>query len=128
MRYDDITPSMRAFLGNREMVRRLGFDADDIYMLTAQSARHGGALSLFLTIRAQGLEFNIECGTIESVKGAEAEYQRVIDAMADGSLSDDDYFRMFEASEAYRFTAALVASLQGRGFEVTIPSPPRAQS
>lgn len=128
MKYDDITSTMRAFIGNREMVRRLGFFARDIYCQAARSARLAGALSCFLVIRTSGKEFSIECGPVTTVEELEAEYARVTEAIGSSELSDEDYFRIFAESEAYACTIALIEALQGRGIEVPVLQPSKKWS
>ena len=123
MTYDELTPTMRMFLGNREMIRRLGFSADDIFFSTARSVRNGGRLSCFLAIRTQGREFSIECGPVESVEACEVEYKRATEAVNSHALGDPDYFRMFAECEAYRDTGGLIDALRRKGFHVRIAQP-----
>ena len=126
MKYEDITPAMRAFLGNREMVRRLGFHAGDIYCMPARSARFSGLMSCFLSLRTGGKEFNIECGPCDSEDKLSAEYMRVLQAVNSGGLPDADYFRIFQECESYQITSDLIRALGARGIIVPILHPSKA--
>ena len=123
VKYEDISFAMRSFVGNREMLRRLGFAADELYCASAHSARNGGVLSCFLVVRTGSKDFTIECGAIASESALQEEYTRVLAAINSGALSDDDYARMFQACDAYRDTVGLIAALSQRGIDVRIPEP-----
>ena len=118
MKYDEITPAMRAFIGNREMMRRLGFCAEDIFCQSARSARNHGVMTCFLVLRTAGGEFSIECGPVRDADTLETEYAAVLAAVNSSSLSDEDLGRIFSESEAYRMTADLIAALKARGFVI----------
>ena len=123
MKYEDVTEPMRIFIGTREMMRRLGFAAEDIYCASALSARKQGALSCFLTLRTGGKEFNVECGPIDSVAALEAEYKTMTACINSRTIGDDLYWRFFEESEAYQYTDGLIAALRKRGIVVPILTP-----
>ena len=129
MKYDDISVVMRAFIGNREMMRRLGFAADDLYFQSARSARNSGVMTCFLVLRTGDKQFSIECGPLGAdVSVLEAEYARVAQAINARELSEDDYFRIFQECEAYQATTGLIVALRARGFEIGIPDPSRERA
>jgi hypothetical protein len=86
MRYSEISPTMRAFLGAFEAFRKMGFLSDDIYCVVSRSVRLGGALGAFAVLKTQGKEFSIDCGPVTSEKDAGEEYQRVSKAVSAGEI------------------------------------------
>lgn len=116
MRYKDIHPTLRTFMGAHEGFRKLGFRPDDVYLQLAKSMLRGGVLSCFATLRAQGTEFTIECGDVpDGERGAEAflnEYKKVVVAINDGTLPQADLDRVWQESychqKAFEFSAALL--------------------
>ena len=126
MRYEDISPSMRTFIGSYEMMRRLGFPADNLYCQIARSARRNGVLSHFLMLRTTGKDFTIECGPVTS-ETPDEEYTIVLERIRNHELSDNDYFRIFQECDAYRDTYGLIESLRSRGIEVPILQPSKVQ-
>lgn len=126
MKYEEISPVMRMFLGNREGLRRFGFSADDLFLMTARSAslgnrssdRHpiGGRLACFCVLRTQGKEFSILCGPIESEEDVANEYKRVCEAQDKISPSDCD--RIWEESEVCAKKIELLIVLTEKGFRI----------
>ena len=102
MKYADITPTMRAFVGAREAFRKLGYAAKDLSLLVARSARHGGTLSAFVFLRAQDKTFSLECGPVKSEALAKAEYDRVVESINSGAVTQADMERIYTESEPYR--------------------------
>jgi len=117
--YDEISSPIRKFLGGWQAMRQLGFSADDLYFVTAMSARHR-TLSIFVKLTTQGKEFLLEVASIDSEAAAQAEYQTVSKAMAKGEIPIEDVARMFEESEAFQRGREFVAALMSKGF--VIPS------
>jgi hypothetical protein len=116
MKYDEITPTMRRWLGGREAFRKMGFSADDLYCTTARSARFNGRLSAFVELQAQGKTFLLECGEIESEQAFADEYQRVCAAANSGELSQDDADRIWRESEPYQDKLGFTLAVVGKGF------------
>jgi hypothetical protein len=116
MKYADITPTMRAFIGAREAFRKLGYGAKDLSLLVARSARHGGTLSAFVFLRAQNKTFSHECGPVKSEAAAKAEYDRVVKAINGGAVTDADLDRIYLESEPYRDKVGFATVLMLKGF------------
>lgn len=136
MKYADISPTMRAFLGGQEAFRKLGFRSEDLYCLISRN-RHG-VLSCFVKLKAQGKEFNLEVGplvrsfyidiskkppiwskepTEEAVQEAFAdEYKKVVAAVNSGELSAEDCDRIWQESEAYQKKLDFVLAVTAKGF------------
>jgi len=123
MTYDEISPTLRAFVGGREAFRKMGFSADHLFCMVAQSARRGGRLACFVTLRAQGREFNLEVGDVDDEDAFHIEYERVCTAINDGGVSEDDLQRMYAESEAFRNATAFAMAIVAKGFQ-----PPRSFS
>jgi hypothetical protein len=134
MKYADISPTMRAFLGGREAFRKLGFRSEDLYCLISRN-RHG-VLSCFVKLEAQGKEFNLEVGPLPAryyggLKSGNAvgdntpsmscklfanEYKLVCDALNSGEISAEDCDRIWQESEAYQKKLDFVLAVTAKGF------------
>lgn len=121
MKYDEISPAVRAYIGTHQVFRQLGFSAECLNIMTARSVKHGGLLSLFCVLKTQGKSFSVELGAIEQVgvayKKTELlvleEYRRV--ALAISSVSEDDMRRIMEESEAFREKVSMLMALMNKG-------------
>jgi hypothetical protein len=119
MRYEDISPTMRAFLGGREAFRKMGFRPEDLYCEIAWSARFH-VLSCFCKLDAQGKTFSLEVGPVNDPEAFEHEYERVAKAINGGEVSQEDCDRIWVESEPYRKKVEFVAAVVAKGFK-----PPR---
>jgi hypothetical protein len=122
LKYRDITPTMRAFLGTREVLRQMGFAAEDLYCQVEYSVRHPGSLNGFCVLRTQGLEFSVELGPVSSREAFAKEYTRMIDAVNTGALSERDLKRMTRESEAFRGRMNLLAAIIAKGIRPPGPT------
>jgi hypothetical protein len=121
VKYDEISPAIRAYLGTWQVFRQLGFGAECLSPMTARSAKHGGVLSLFCVLETQGKSFSVELGAIEKAgvdntqaeQLVEDEYQRVARAMP--SVSEDDLRRIMEETEAFVGKVSLMMALMNKG-------------
>jgi hypothetical protein len=118
MKYEDVSPTMRAFIGTWEVLRKLGYSADDIFFQPSKSVKLGGALGAFCVLRTQGKEFSVDCGPVTSEKDAGEEYQRVSKAVSAGEIPQEDMDRIWWESEACQRSIQLVIAIQGKGFRV----------
>jgi hypothetical protein len=116
MTYDEISPILRAYLGTWQVLRQVGFSSESLHPMTARSARHGGVLSLFLQLEAQGKEFSVELGEIKSEDETMQEFIRVAKRM--NELSEGDLRRIMEESEACRDKVLLFMALMDKGFVI----------
>jgi hypothetical protein len=116
VKYDEITPVMRKFLGGWLGFRKLGFSADDLYCAIYKSARNQGLLSCFVTLRTQGKEFNLEIGPIDDAAALEKEYARVCGAAS--QVSQADLERIWRESEIYERKSDFIFALMNKGFEL----------
>ena len=115
MRYDDITPTMRAFVGGREAFRKMGFRPEDLYCEIAMSAL-SGVLSCFVSLKAQGKRFSLEVGPIRDPDAFEREYKRVAKAINAGEVSQEDLDRIWQESEPFQRRVDFVAAVIAKGF------------
>jgi len=121
VRYKDVSPAMRAFIGTRELFRRMGFAAGELFCESASSARNNLILSGFLVLKTQGKEFAVELGPIDSVEAFREEYYRVRVALNKGKLKDRDLKRMLHECEAYRDKAGCLLALVTKGIVPPVP-------
>lgn len=115
MTYDELAPAMRAFVGTFAVLRKLGFPASDIYIMTAGSARHGGVLSVFASLRTQGREFDIELGPLE---GSEQDLAACYKRLAEDPPPGADLDRMMTECEAWVRKIDLIVALRGKGIRI----------
>jgi hypothetical protein len=124
MKYDDISETMRRWVGGREAFRKMGYKADDLYCLISRSARNNGVLSAFVKLRTQGMDFNLECGPVGGDGTAfAAEYKKVSEAINSGAISQDDLDRIWQESEPYQDKVGFSEALAAKGF-----TPPKSLS
>ena len=122
MKYDEISPAVRAYLGTWQVFRQLGFAAECLSPMTARSAKHGGVLTLFcVLLETRGKSFSVELGAIEQegVTNEKTEllvleeYRQV--ALAMPSMSEDDLRRIMEETEAFQQKVSLMMALMTKG-------------
>lgn len=121
MKFEEISPNMREFLGYFEIFRRLGFPSDNICMLVARSPITDDP-ACFAVLVQDTKQFLVEIGPVGPVEGAELaiEYAAVCDALADGSLSEADHQHVWDESDAKKNAASLAAALALKGFKIPI--------
>lgn len=121
MKYDDISPLLREFLGAREGFRKLGFPADDLYITISRSALHNGVLSCFCTLMQGGKVFHVECGPVPSDdvegKALGEEYTKVANAINNNELSQEDADRLWNDSTLKKKGHDFVVALLNKGFK-----------
>jgi hypothetical protein len=54
LKYEDVTPTMRAFVGTWETLRRIGFSSADLYFMVAKSVKLGSRQGLHVAICPEG--------------------------------------------------------------------------
>jgi hypothetical protein len=118
MTYDEISPTMRSFVGGWEAFRKLGFRSRDIYLMVGKSFALKGNLAAFVALRTQGKEFNLEVGPVASVAEAHAEYEAVAAAISAGLVPQADLDRMWQESECHQRAADFVLAVHRKGFEL----------
>lgn len=117
MKYDDISPTMRRFIGGREAFRKLGFAPDDLYCVVERSVNLGGALGCFVQLRSRGRVFHLEVGPVVEPKAFGAEYIRVANAVNSGEVAQTDLDRMWQESEPYCNALEFILALKRKGIE-----------
>jgi hypothetical protein len=94
----------------------MGFRAEDLYCTISRSARHGGVLSAFVELHAQGKTFMLECGPVGDEVAFQNEYRRVSDAINSGKLPQKDMDRIWQESEPYQDRVGFATAVTGKGF------------
>ena len=118
MTYDDISETMRAYLGAFEGFRKMGFRAEDIYCTIAKSVLAGGATSCFVTLRAQRRIFNLEVGVVEDQKAFQKEWDAVCEAVNSKRVSQEDLDRIWQESLPCRKKVEFLTALVSKGFKI----------
>lgn len=120
LKYNDISPALRRFIGAHEAYRKAGFPADDIYCEVARSLRGGDVLSCFALLRTEGREFRIECGAIEDESAFREEHRRTTEAVGAGEVDQETLNRIWQESEVYQNPGEFVSALVRKGI---VPKP-----
>jgi hypothetical protein len=108
MTYDEIPPLLRAYVGNREGFRKLGFSADDLFL---QFSKNGfGVPSAFLVLRTQRKSFSIELGPCLNAQETAVEYVCVCEAME--RIPQADLDRIWHESLDIAVVARLVEKFE----------------
>lgn len=123
---EDLDPGMREWLCAREIMRRLGFPADDLYFacqLAGLVIEDGvfadlGKPVIMLLLKTQNKEFSWIVGTVDTP--ADKVDQTYIDACELWNTSPDSGWRdrMYFASMAYAKKIDLVKILKQKGFSL----------
>ena len=116
MTYDEIHPTMRAFLGGYEGLRKLGYEPDEIFCAIGRNAALGGALYCFVKLVVGDATFLMDAGPVRSPEAFAEEYYRVVLAVNGGEVSQGDLDRIWRASPACTNSVGLVAALMAKGF------------
>ncbi len=127
--YQDLSPTLRAFIGTHAVLRLLGIPSEAIFVYAAPSARLNGSLGGFIEIRTentarQEVRFSIELGSVESEQAFGDGYTRVAHAINANEFSEDDFRRCFEECEARNDVVTLIMAMQVKGIDVAVD--PRA--
>jgi hypothetical protein len=116
--YDEISEPMRGFLGAWQGFRKIGFKSSELYYTIARSVLAGGAVSCFVTLRAQRKIFNLEVGPIESEDAFEKEWGLVRKALEKRDIPDPDLERIWAESLPFRKAADFIIALTNKGFKI----------
>lgn len=114
MTYDEIHPTLRAFLAAHEAYRKLGFQSKDIFCIVAKNGC--GVLSAFANLMTQGKQFSIECGPTQ--EEFDSAHERVTKAVVDGSVSAETLDRIWLESGPFSNAFDLAALIALKGFQI----------
>jgi hypothetical protein len=119
MTYDEISPTMRMFMGNFEGFRRIGFSADDLFLTVSRSVELDGAVACFCVLKTQGKEFSVLCGPIPNgdANAFSREYAAICEAMPSG-IPQADMDRIWQESEIYEKSLEFIVALKAKGFRI----------
>lgn len=99
------------FLAAREMLRKLGFAADELtFVISGKSCPY----TIGLLLRSQGLEFIWTLGQADSADDAQQAYVSACERWNGGS--DEDNRRVLLGSQAWTMRVELCAALRTKGF------------
>lgn len=115
MNYEDITPTMRAFVGVHEAYRKLGFKSEEIFCQVAITPTTRG-LACFATLITQEKDFLAIVGDVPDADVFLAEYEVVAAAINDGTVSQEVLDRIWQESVAYNNKESFITALLSRGF------------
>lgn len=114
---ETLAPALVNCLGAHELLRRLGFEAADIYVAD-------NVAGVFTVLRTQGKEFSALCGPPYAGDFA-ADWVRCATAW-NNDLSDAERHKIYAASSAFKDTLGFIQVLVGRK-GIRIPDPVVAQ-
>lgn len=116
MKYSEISPVMRMFMGNRSGFRAAGFSADDLYLQLSRSVELHGTLGCFCVLKTQGKEFFLLCGPVNDESAFMREYDEVCKRQHE--ISQEDADRIWQESEVYARKVDFLLALQAKGFRI----------
>lgn len=130
-------PTIREWLFAREMVRRLGFAAEDIYFVVQSSGlvvERGQMLDLGkpaigLELRTQNRVFLWTIGGVDlALDKIEPAYQAACELWNDPARSETEFpHEEFIASRPFEQRIGLIQALQSKGFRFRVPAPSHSQ-
>jgi len=120
MRYEDISPTMRAFLGCWEGFRKIGFSADDLYFSVGRAVEFAGRPGCYVTLRTQGREFNVLVGPAGADGGAalQEEYARVAEAISGRQVPMADLDRIWQECKLREHMPELLLAIETKGIRL----------
>jgi len=102
-----------------QAMRKLGFSADDIYLTMAQDARAPQVpVSLFVTLKAQGKEFNITlcgCSNEDEAEKLLEEWASFASYANEGAFERDFLDEIYESSNIIKQKVLFVTALVNKG-------------
>lgn len=114
LRYDEIHPAIRGALGMFEGLRKIGFQATDIYAATRDNGEE--AKSIMVVLRAQGKE---HITTVGEMSVSEDDFRDIWEetclAVNSRLVPPKDYQRIYRESLAYTNAGDLLFSLHRKG-------------
>jgi len=119
MTYDEIHPAMRAALGAFEVLRRFGFQSDDVFFHQndEEVPGHEPKGMMFVVLKTQGKDFTIRVGVVDlNYEQWAAAWKAVATAALEKRIEEVD--RIVEESEAFRDKVRLMMAIQAKGIRV----------
>jgi hypothetical protein len=101
--------AFREALAMHQMLRRLGFRADDIYVVRGRDG------DVFVQLRAQELKWHAYCGVVPSPDTFEADWRAAADWWNEGGPNRE---ALYAASAIARAQVPLVVALMRHGFSL----------
>ena len=125
MKYADVPKPMREAIGTFEMLRRLGFESNDIFFYHNGDEPEGGSEPknmMFVCLKTQGREFFIRVGVVDlPYRDWAHTWQAVAMAVRSGTLPKADAERMVSECDAFLQTKSMVRAMLAKG--ITVPHP-----
>lgn len=107
-----------------EAFRRLGFSADDIYVIGSASVNNAGLPAIHSVLRTQGRELVVICG----VYNTDAELEKVMEKYAiflelynAGFLDEDKMRARYERSMVGQDTLGFLTAIERKGIRIPRP-------
>ena len=130
MNFASLDPTLREWLFAREMMRRLGFSADDLYLIIDPPGRKfledGTPVVLkrpliTLQLRHQGKQFNWTVGPTDV---PDSELIKTYEEMCEfwNNSSREECMKEYQKSEAYKMRHQLLHALAKKGIWVQEPN------
>lgn len=104
-----------------EAFRRLGFSADDIYVIGQPSANNGGRPAIHSVLRTQGRELVVICGvyeTEEELKEVLNKYGIFLELYNAGLMSESKMRQRYERSMVGQDRLGFVGAIQRKGIRI----------
>lgn len=104
-----------------QVLRSLGFSADDIYINVGRDINHPEvAALLFVVLRAQGKDFNVRVGAYFSEEEADAavkKWSEFVNLANAGAFEQSDLDNIYESSHVMKNQLEFVVSLHEKGIK-----------
>jgi hypothetical protein len=106
-----------------EMLRRMGFPSDDIYIvfgvMGAKDTMYDGEPCAAVLLKHDGKEFAFTVAPVRNVELFAKLWQRFIKNVNEKKVDQEELRTIFEQSYCFRHTAEMLAAIREKGF--TIP-------
>lgn len=123
MEFDDIDPVFREAIGTFEAFRKMGFPAEEIFVLRNKDG------SMLVMLRTQGKEFGVAVGSLDMTKEQWMEaWKDVALAVGDGRIQEDVLDQIWLSCRPYAEKVSFVLAIGQKGILIppfsgtTVPS------
>lgn len=117
MRPEDYPEGVQYAWCAHQAFRRLGFKADDIWLIIAKAGDDNEQLHAFMTLKTQGKEIHVDCGRADEKTFPEL-WKSFCKAFNENKFREKALRKVFDASNFTTHTAQFVMLLLNRGFQI----------
>jgi len=99
------------------VLSKMGFKDDELEFKVMPALRHGGTMHCFCELKAQRLEFLVDCGAlVEPIPAFMQSFNQVVMGLRSGDLTKSEFRLALQTSYVWKNVASLARALERAGF------------